>query len=180
MTFFVAPCLVTLPGGSWFSEMLAARREMDGLHVDDHESPRGLELYYLLDQMDGVTLHDMNGVAIGELEGLTFLHFNEETRTLVLAVIVTSGSATSGKPDDHTTDLDRLFAGQYDPERLGLTDEDYPYVVIQLDEHGQPTGKTVVIQPYDEDAPEGVCAATMVSSEEFPAEFLERLIHVAA
>lgn len=173
MTFYVASGHVTLPGGEWLGKMLAARRELDAIPEEvrfedvNVEGSRSSELYDLLEDLEGVKLRDMEGGVVEALH-LSFIHFDDATRRLVLAVII------DDKIDDgtHTTAFDRLFEGQYDPEELQLTDQDTPYAIVQLDEHGQPTGPATVIQPYTEDTPEGVCAV-MILPPEFIAQLLQ-------
>lgn len=169
MTFYRAQGTIMVPGGNWFSDMLAARRELDALPEDDrYESTRGAQLSDKLERMTGVSLHDLNGDAIAEL-GLSFIYFDEAMRRLVLAVVI------NDKTHDGTyaTDFDRLF--DYDPEALQLTDQDTPYVVVKIDEHEQPRNPVIIIQPFAEDTPDGVCAHTPV-----PHEFIEQLLELAA
>jgi len=175
VAFYVAPGYVTLPGGDWFDVMLAARRELDAIPEDvrleelRQDDSRASELDMLLDTLEGATLHDADG---GVVEGLNlaFLYFSEKSHMLVLAVIIEAKIA--GGP--YTTPFDRLFEGKYDPEKLKLTAEDTPYVIVRLDEHNRPMGVATVIQPYAEDVPRGVCSSTVL-----PRGFISHLFELA-
>lgn len=176
MTFYVAHGHVILPGDDWLNKKLAARRELDAIpeqqrfaELNDGESRSG-ELHGLLEDLEGATLCDMDGGVI-EQQHLTFMFFDEQSRLLVLAVIIDEGV------DDgtHATPFDRLFEGKYDPEVLQLTDQDTPYVIVQLDEHGRPSRPATVIQPYGEGAPEGVCGAMTL-----PPDFVAKLLQLAS
>lgn len=176
MTFYVAPGYVRLPGGDWLSKMSAARRELDTIPEDertgeiDVEGNRCSELHGLLENLEGVALCDMDGGVVEDLR-LAFMHFDEQTRRAVLAVIIDE------KLHDgtHSAPFDRLFEGQYDPEVLQLTEQDTPYVIVQFDKHGQATVPASVIQPHQEDTPEYVCGETTL-----PASFIAKLLQLAA
>jgi len=177
MTFYVTRGgFVTLPDKGWFSNMLAARRELDAIPQDirfeeiDTEEGRSGELHELLDDLEGAKLRDSEG---GVVEGLhlAFMHFDDETRRLILAVIIDGGTGKG----PYSTPFDRLFEGQYNPEELRLTEFDTPYVIVRVGEDGQPIGPTTVVQPVAEGAPEGVFAAAPL-----PPDFIVKLLQLAA
>ena len=177
MTFYVAPGYVRLPGGDWLDKMSAARQEMDAIPEDqrtgaiDVEGDRCSELHGLLENLEGVALCDMDGGVVEDLR-LAFMHFDEQTRRAVLAVII---DEKLHDDDTHSTPFDRLFTGQYDPEVLQLTEQDTPYVIVQFDEHGQAIVPATVIQPHEEDTPEYVCGEATL-----PASLIAQLLQLAS
>jgi|GEM_PF-5701477 len=170
MTFFAATGHLTLPRGSWFRRTLAVRRELDETPYDDRFDERGRALNKRLDDLHGVTLRDANNKILKELR-FTFLHYHDESRRLVLSVAVENDSLVRPR----VTSLDGLFSDQYDPAELRLTEEDVAYVIVQLDEQGQPQGRATVIQPHGEKVPKKVCALMPT-----PTKFISRLFELAA
>lgn len=171
MTFFVAPAQLAMPGAEWFAGMYAARRDLDTLCDEVHAgNPRRVELCHRLEQMDEVTLHDMQGIVVADSK-LSFMHYNLDTRTLLLAVMI-----DMKQPDGtFATDFDRLFLGQYDPEVTRFHHGDTPYVIAKLDAQLRVSGNVTVIQPYQEITPDGISVTTIM-----PPEFIQQLTELAA
>lgn len=174
MTFYTARARLVLPGSDWFHRMVEARRAFDGMPPVLRTEADVVEFCSLLDEMEGVFLLDLGDILIEDIT-LTFLHYNNATGVLVLSV---NFSDEEPNTQTHAVPFDRLFAGQYDPEKIRLGQDDVAYVVARVSANGvvEDEDDVHVVQPeHEQDAPTNVCAATSI-----PHEFVEQLLALVA
>lgn len=166
MQLYTARAKLTLPGGDWFAQAVAAHRELVAMPLEKHGVGRGAELCYLLDNMDGVTLSGLDGDVIDDLN-ISFAYYNEATGVLVLLV-----NHNEDADEIEPVPFDRLFT--YDPKVMKFWICDRGYIIARVADGKLLSDHVTVVQPEPGDSPCDACAATP------PTKFIEQLLTFVA